>query len=357
MRLRIVFAFLLAAALPLGALDEVGEIAYLAGRVEVVRDGEPLEAKAVRAGLALENFDLLKTGSDGELEVRLASPSAPAATIRVLPRTQFSLEIGKVGSRQQTTLDLVAGSVSMKCAKLSGGQSVKVLTEGAALGVRGTGFTVSAPASGDLLVTCDEGEVELTADDGSTLVAAAGEAVERLPGGPLVRREVVAAALEQYRLQWLERQNAAIAADPLKVVRFHANLFVARIRQFERQFARMKRWQATFDAWKDEHRSGAVGRLIAAAIERRKLEADLRTLRRTLFLLERTWTRLLELKDYCEERGISGCIGLLRTTKGLFARLERQRDLVEWRRARVRFWERLYQLRNDGIRLGGGEPE
>lgn len=349
MRLRFVGALLLAAALPLGALDEIGEIAYLAGRVEIVRDGETLAASLVREGLDLENFDLLKTGSDGEVEVRVTSPSAPATTIRVLPRTQLSLEIGKVGARQQTTLDLVAGSVSMKCAKLTMSQSVKVLTEGAALGVRGTNFTVSAPASGDLLVTCDEGEVELTADDGSTLAAAAGEAIERPRGGVLVRLALAGMAIEKAREAWLQDRAAAWQRDPIAFLRWNALLYDAQLRKFNRQFAEVWRSRKNiFDAWREEDRAGILGKAIAALKERVPLQREIRELRAALFRLERSYVRLLEVRDYCVERGISGCIGFLRSTKTLFARLERERGRIEVRRALVRWIARRYALRNDG---------
>ncbi len=354
---------LVAAALAVGALvpaaaDTIGEITYLEGTVQVVRDEESLDAKIVKEGLALENLDLLKVGADGELEVKITSPSAPPATLRVGPRTQFSIEIGKVGTKQQTTLDLIAGSVAMKVARLTGTQGLRVQTEAAVLGVRGTDFTVTAPTSGNLLVTCDEGEVECTDGKGTTLLAGAGGAIEQRSDGVLARLDVAAAAqLEQLRREWLERQNAALESDPLKVVAFHARVFDARLNQFDRQFDRMKSWQKTFDDWKQEHRVGVVGGVLMAIIERRKLEADLRKARATLFLLERTWVRLLELKDYCEERGVSGCIGLLRSSSSFFGRLERQRSLIEWRRARVRFWERLFLLRNDGNLLEGGGQE
>lgn len=349
MRLRFAGVLLLAAALPLGALDVVGEISYLAGRVEIVRDGETLAASLVREGLDLENFDLLKTGSDGEVEVRVTSPSAPPTTVRVAPRTQLSLEIGKVGARQQTTLDLVAGSVSVKCAKLTGSQSVKVLTESTALGVRGTGFTVSAPASGDLLVTCDEGEVELTGDDGSTLTVAAGEAAERPRGGMLARLALAGRALAQARDAWLQERAAAWQRDPLAFLRWNALLYDAQLRRFNWQFAEVWRSRKdVFNAWREEDRAGIVGKAIAALRERLQLARDVRELRAALFRLERAYVRLLELKEYCEERGISGCIGFLRSTRTLFARLERERGRIELRRALVRWIARRYALRNDG---------
>jgi hypothetical protein len=49
------------------ALDTIGKITHVEGRVEVVRDGAPLEAKLVKEGLDLANFDLLKTGGDGQV--------------------------------------------------------------------------------------------------------------------------------------------------------------------------------------------------------------------------------------------------------------------------------------------------
>jgi hypothetical protein len=145
-RILLLPAMLLAVLAPLAA-EPVAKIVYLAGTVEIVRDEVTLSAKTVQEGITLENFDLLLTGSDGEVELLVSAAGAPATTIRVGPRTQFSLEIGKVGAKQQTTIDLVAGSVALKCAKLTGSQSVKVLTDGAAMGVRGTSFTVRYPAT------------------------------------------------------------------------------------------------------------------------------------------------------------------------------------------------------------------
>jgi len=91
-----------------------GTITYLEGTVEIVRDGEALDANIVKEGLGLANFDLMKVGGDGEVEARITSPTAPATTLRIGPGTQFSLEIGKVGTRQQTTVGLIIGCVTVK---------------------------------------------------------------------------------------------------------------------------------------------------------------------------------------------------------------------------------------------------
>jgi hypothetical protein len=314
---RLAAALLVSAAFPLAAADVIGKISYLAGKVEIVRDEGPLDAKTVKAGLSLENFDLLKTGADGEIEVQVTSPSAPSSTIRVGPRTQFSIEIGKVGTKQRTTFDLIAGSLAMKVARLTGNQEMQVQTEAAVVGVRGTDFTVTAPATGDLLITCDDGEVECTDEKGTTLQAAAGEAIEQQWGKRIAK---LAAALDE----WQDRQNADLESDPLKYVGKFAWIYGVRKNQFERRYLALTKSPGR-----------TVGDLIRVWITYRKLV--------------RLHARLFELEEFCEERGITGKIGLFRTSTSFFAGYKRDRMNLEVRMVNVRREVRQYMLRNGGI--------
>ncbi len=347
-RILLLPAILIAALAPLAA-EPVAKIVYLAGTVGIERDEDTLAAKTVKEGLALENFDQVSTGSDGEVELLVSLPAAPATTIRVGPRTRFSLEIGKVGAKQQTTIDLVAGSVALKCAKLTGAQALRVQTESATLGVRGTSFTVTAPATGDLLVTCDEGEVACTDERGDTIVAAAGEAVEQRSGQRLARLAVAAAALEQARRAWQDAATAALKRDPLGYVRKIAWIYRMRARQFAREMAALIKVRPLIDAWRDEDRQGRIGALGDAG--RKKLGEILVRLVRLARIrrqLERLHARLLELKEYCEAEGVSGRISLFETSTAFFARLERERAPLEGQLALVRAVTRLATQRNDG---------
>jgi hypothetical protein len=347
-RILLLPAMLLAVLAPLAA-EPIAKIVYLAGTVEIVRDEDTLATKSVKEGFALENFDLLKTGGDGEVELLVSTPAAPATTIRVGPRTQFSLEIGKVGARQQTTIDLVAGSVALKCAKLTGGQALRVQTEGATLGVRGTSFTVSAPATGDILVTCDEGEVACTDERGGTIVAAAGEAVEQRSGKRLARLAVAAVALEQARREWQDAAAAVLKRDPIGQVRKIAWVYRVRKSQFAREFKALFKDSPLIDAWRGEDRQGRIGTLGDA--QRKKLGEILVRLVRLARIrrqLERLHARLLELKDYCEAEGVTGRISLFETSTPFFARLESERMPIERELALVRVVTRLATLRNEG---------
>ena len=352
-----------AAALPLSAAEAVGKIVYLEGAVEVVRDEDTLDAKKVKEGLALENFDLVVTGADGQVEVQISCPTAPPASIKVAPRTRFSLEIGKAASRQQTTVGLMIGSVTLKCAKLAGTQNVRVQTDTALMGVRGTSFTVTAAASGDVLVACEEGEVECTDEDGNTERAEPGEVVEKLFEQRLRRLPVAVTSLEQFRRGWNTERISALKANAGKAIVAFAVRYKTLLMQFNRDFATLEKARKTIEKWKAEDRAGKIGTLQETMAQRKEINEALKRLRVNLFFFERIYARLLELKDYHDEgvgRGVIRYGQASETTTQFFQRFEQERRDLERKMARVRLVARLYALRNEGrIPWGGfgGEDE
>jgi len=348
------------AALPLAAEDVVGTITYVEGSVQIQRDEELLDAKRVKEGLALQNFDLLITGADGRVELELASPRCPSATGKVAPRTRFSLEIGRMGAKRQVTVGLTLGSVSMKCAKLSSSQSVRVQTDTALMGVRGTTFTVTAAVSGDLLIDCDEGEVECRDEDGTTVSAVPGEVVEKLFEGRFARLPVAVSSLEQFRRGWNAERISALKANAGKAIAAFAVRYKSLLAQFDRDFETLLKARRTIEKWQAEDRAGRIGGAMEVAKEMKEVIGALFRLRRTLFLFERVYFRLLELKGYHDEGLGRGTIryGLAsETTTQFFERLERDRRGLEAKMAKVRLVARLYAKRNEGRLPTGGFGE
>jgi len=83
-------------------------------------------------------------------------------------------------------------------------------------------------------------------------------------------------------------------------------------------------------------------------LERLNVGALLR-LKTTYRKLARLHAWLLELKAFCDEGGISGRIGLFRTSTSFFASLESRRAVLEWQMGRVRWATLQYVLRNAGM--------
>jgi hypothetical protein len=345
------------AALPLEAAEVIGKIAYLDGAVEIERGETTLDAKVVKEGLALENFDLVTTGADGEVEVLVSCPRVPAATIRVAPRTRLSLEIGMAGGKQQTTVGLMIGSVALKCAKLTGSQSMRVQTDTALMGVRGTNFTVTTVASGDILVACDEGEVACTDEDGNTTSAVPGEVVEKLFEERMRRLPVAVSSLEQFRRSWDTERISALKANAGRAIAAFAVRYTSLRLQFNQDFATLEKARRVIDKWQAEDRAGKIGGAIEVAKEKKEVVGALFRLRRTLFVFERIYLRLLELKGYHDEgygRGTIRYGATSETTTQFFARFERDRRDLERKMASVRLVARLYAQRNEGRLPSGG---
>jgi hypothetical protein len=360
---RLAVVLLVAAAFPLAAADVVGKIAYLDGTVEIVRDGETLSRSRVREGFEVQNFDVVKTGPDGEAEVQVNAATVPATTIRVASGTQFAIEIGKMGSKHQTNVGLMIGSLSVKCAKLTGSQSVKVQTDTAIMGVRGTSFTVTAPTSGDILVTCDEGEVECLDEDGTTALAKPGEVIEKLLGQRFLRLPMEVASLEQFKIKWKLERIAALKANALKAITHFAKLYNRLLFQLNKDFSELEasKIHAMIERWRSEDRSGTTGSDTSRVMEREELWGPLTRLRRTLVILERIYPRLVELKEYHDQGLGRGEIVYdeqhREATTVFFRRFERDRRDLERKMARVRLVTRLFAARYEGMVPWGASDE
>jgi hypothetical protein len=340
-----IFYLLLACAAGVSSQDKIGTISYMEGTVSVVRDGADLDSVAI--GQDLQNFDLVKTGDDGQAELAISSPQLPSMTVKMSANTQFSLEVATVAGKQESSVGILGGQIALKVAKLLQTQTVKVKSDSAVMGVRGTDFTVTAPESGDLLVTCDEGEVTVTDDQGKDLSAIPGTVVEKSPGD-YHTLPVATTGLEQFRVQWQGERSQFLQANALRFIRAYARLYRQLSRQFNIEHAELARSQQTMRKWTLEDKAGRIGSKAEILRETRTIGALLVSLRRTAFQLERVAWRLERLQ-VLHDRGVGG--GALEDgtdTKVFFTQVASERRDVARKLALTRFLTKQYVKRNAG---------
>jgi FecR protein len=316
------------------------------GDVAVVRNGAAVDNVAI--GLDVENFDLVKTGSDGLAELDLGSPQSPRMTVKVSSDTQFSLEIASLPGSQQTTVNIVGGSISMKVARLSAAQAVQVKTDTTAMGVRGTDFVVTAPPSGDVLVTCDDGEVVCTDDQGRELHAIPGTVVEKRPAELFRAVPVSTADLEGFRSRWSAERLQNLEQNAFTRIQANVTLYNRLVQELNQAYAELTRSQRIVNKWKDEDRRGRIGQRNEVAQERRVVGALLVRLRRTQFQLERVIFRLERLKRVHDRGFGAGTLSGGVTTAQFFQRLDSERPDVEQKLAQTRYVTKMYGKRNEG---------
>lgn len=326
--------------------DAIGSISYLEGTVSMVRDSTDVDDVAI--GQDLQAFDLVKTGSDGQAELAISAPQLPHVTIKMTADTQFSLEVATVNGQVESTVSILGGQIALRVAKLLPSQSVRVKTDSAAMGVRGTDFTVTAPESGDVLVTCDEGEVSVTDDEGKDLTAIPGTVVEKIPGTAFRTVPVAATGLDQFRTRWRGERGQFVQANALRLIRANAKLYAALSREFNTTHEELSKSQPIMRKWAFEDRAGRIGSTAEVERERRTIGALLVRLRRTAFRLERVAFRLERLQAL-HDRGVG--VGALEDgmdTKVFYAQIARERRGVAQKLALTRMLTKQYLKRNGG---------
>jgi hypothetical protein len=338
--------FLAAGAAGVSAQDAIGSISYLEGTVSMVRDGADVDNVAI--GQDVQSFDLVKTGSDGKAELAITSTKLPPMTIKMSADTQFSVEVALADGKQESTIGIMGGQIALKVSKLLSNQSVKVRSDSAVMGVRGTDFTVTAPESGDVLVTCDEGTVVVTDEQGKDLTAIPGTVVEQQPGTVYRTVPVAAAGLEAYRTQWRDERSRFVQANALRLIQVNARLYRQLSAEFNTAHQELARNQQITRKWAFEDRAGKVGSAVELLRERRTMGALIQRMRRTAFRLERVSFRLERLQAL-HDRGVGqGTIDGGESTKVFFAQIARERSDVNKKLALTRWVTKQYLKRNEG---------
>jgi hypothetical protein len=328
-----------------GAQDRLGEITYLENELTVVRNNRTVDG--VEIGTAIQNLDLLKTGRTGYAELGLDDPLA--ATIKVSPGTTFYLEQGAVGKGKRTSVGAITGSIAVKVQKLSATQTVQVASESALMGVRGTTFEVTLSPSGDLLVTCSEGEVVCQEEGGGKVSAVPGTAVAQPAGEAFQRVPVSVSDLSRFRQEWYAERLEALKANPLKAIRFYALRYRALRVRFTRAYEGLVRERQVLQKWYDEDRRGQPGANMDILREKRRIIGHLLELRRVLFLFERVYFRLNELEEYYRQGYGEGTLEGSLTSRAFFQSFSRDRAVLESQMAEVRYVTKLYAKRNQGV--------
>jgi len=341
----------LAVAMALDAQEKIGDTVYLDGTVSVSRDGSTLDPSDVVIGAPIDNFDQMETGDDGNAQVRITTVRAANAVITVSPGTQFTFELSTLQGKQSSSINLISGSLSLKVSKLSGSQELNVQTESAVMGVRGTEFTVSTSDAGDVLVTCAEGDVALTTENGTEYQAVPGTAVENQEGAAFRTLPVTGTDLEGFRRTWMEQRRAAVQANAGRLIQAFAVRYLQLRAAYDRDYEALMRRQDVISKWRTEDRGGRMGAGAEVDGEKRAVLAALLRLRRAQFLLERVQFRLLRLKRLHDQGYGQGTLPSGMTTGQFFDQLVNDRPTVDGHMATIRNLARLYTLRN-----GGADP-
>ena len=328
----------------------VGELVYTEGKVTLHRGGSAPSTADI--GQVVENFDILQTGPKSRATLELDPGSPGGAEIRLAENTAFYYESALSDDRtRKTVVQLLAGSVAVKVQKLADGE-FRVGADNAVLGVRGTTFIVNTIPDGALLVTCAEGRVEVTDEDGERLYAQPGRIVSQ-PAGESVREELVALeSLADFRVAWVDDSLKSLAVRAPKVIAGYAKRYEEALPSFDAAYAKLRLQDPVLGSWAVAREAGGEPRFTDWIPEKKAVAPVLFECLTALFKLERPFFRLRELAVLHEGGVGAGTLPDGRTTGAFFDFYGSQAASVAERLAYVRRALLLFKYASAGSPLG-----
>jgi len=341
-----IFFLFLAVSSTAFAGDRIGIIQELLGTVSVTRNGA--ELRSIDIGDAIENYDLIKTSPDGSLVLQLDSDTGLNGYLSVKPGSVFSVKYALVRGSPGTDGELLGGSIAVKVKKISGDPSLRILSGSTIMGVRGTEFDVLVSVNDSLLVACSDGRVACSSEDGDEVEAVPGQAVEQIAGERIKRVPVAVSSLASFRDNWIADEISAFKAAPLRVLDQYAKTYVRYRSDFRSTYANLAD-EPALATWKNEFQRGIKVHANDPAVMKQKssLAPKLMAMRRVMFLFERVYYRLDEVRSYLGDDALKARLSSGKTVYEFYRELTGERAELERKSADYRFVLRLYAERNE----------
>jgi hypothetical protein len=339
-----------------------GTVSYIVGKATVTHNGKTV---ALDLESPIYTNDLVKTSNKSKVEISPNKSTGFSGTIRVAANTSFYFKLSDAKGEPASTLDLMAGQIGMKVAKLAGAPSAQVRTDTAACGVRGTDFEVTVTITGSLLVTCDEGEVGCLGIDGDEEAvgpnSSGGMAAQRDEGGAFQAVDVGTATLAELRDKWSDEKLTVLRANPRKAMAQLAGLYLKNKPAFDKSFDPLEK-SVAFARWMKEDRDPNFKPNPMSAQnlkDLKEIDRPILAMRKELMFLERYMYRLDGFRSIIEGSAefdqpladakgaaILDDSGKPMTARLFYKRFDRERTELLRRIGIFRYAERLHSKRN-----------
>lgn len=351
MKKTIFFLILILSAVFAGfAQNIIGSITWIDGTVDVYRDGEPLDWWDVDIGLEIEDYDLVETGPDSYVEVEVETPGNSGTVVKMSGNSAFYFEKSAVSGGSRTTFQLLAGSLSLKVAKLTGSNSIDVKTESAIMGVRGTEFEISIAPESSVLVICVEGKVEVGQDEGEYKANAEPGTVVRKDYDANVRGyQVGVEDAGLYKTFWVSAREQVFKSGAKSFIRHYAGLYNTMLPKFLLAFEKLKTVRAALEKY-GTMEDGSLGIMIKA---KKEVSGPIFEIRSIFPMFEHIFYSIQTLERY-HDMGVGlGMIDDTLTSTAFFSGFASKKNSLKRQLAETRKMFKLF-LNIDQVTSGGG---
>lgn len=324
-----------------------GTIDFVEGTISVTRANKVITN--INPGDTIFIDDFIKTGNDGTVIIQLDKKTGMRGTITIKPKTSAYLRIKQDANAPKTIIEVLAGQIQSKLAKISGNPSFSIATDTAVMGVRGTEFGVVSSPTGGILVYCTEGAVECS-EDGESTVISKGQSVEKKFGERFKKVAVAVSNYETFAAKWWTDDIEAFRANPAKALKFYKDKYDELSKRFNNAFELLQK-SPILTKWikEDAERATINPNSPETLRDKKEIIGHLLEIRKTLVIFERIFYRMLLLEDYIKNTSAEKALLAPGLTVGDFIRrITSEAAAFEKKVALFRYAELLYNLRNGG---------
>jgi hypothetical protein len=265
----------------------------------------------------------------------------------VEPGTSFYFETEDTQKEPKSDIHMMAGSMAYRVGKLRDSSSFNVRTESVAMGVRGTQFDATVSPEGGILVTCREGSVLCTSDQGAEQYSRPGQVVENLPEKGLSSAEVAVDSLEEYKESWKSAREEVFKSGAATFIRAYARRYLDYLPRFRRAYRELSAYEEQLrKAASDSSDLGTLFRLktnVTPAVVR---------MRSIIPLFDDVFFRLQTLYEYHQQGIGRGMINDDLSSGSFFRRFAGDRRELKRQLSKTYFLFKLYSILNE--ETGGG---
>ncbi|MCX7787327.1 MAG: FecR family protein [Spirochaetes bacterium] len=337
----------------LGALlftysEDIGEVSYIQQGATLVRDTKtlPLDFSS-----PIENYDLVRTNSSGLVEIQFYEGLGIQGSLLIKPASSLYIDLSLLSDGGKARIELLSGTVTQKAIKLAGKSSFEVRAGNVSMGVRGTTFEVATVPDGSILISCAEGQVRCETEDGTTLFAEPGSAVESTPERGFRNIPIMFQDLETFRRNWHSERVEAFRANAHRALRNFANRYLEMKGKFDDAYKSLMARYEILEKWVREDRTNRIGAMSEVLREKRSIAGPLLNLRKKSFLFEKVYYRLVELREYYKQGMIRGDLGNGMTAEQFFRRFDNEAVDLEEKMNVFRQTLKLFAKRNEGVSI------
>lgn len=340
-------------SITISAQDSSAIITFLEGIVDISRDGEYLDYNMIDIGTEIENYDLIETGPDGYVELKLTTPVSPGVDLKIHENTNFYFDSTKSMGKKKTNLQVLTGSLTLKVQKLYKDNELDVKVNDSVMGVRGTEFTVSSTIDGSTLVTTKEGKVACVDSRGNSNYSVPGVVCETEEKGRFRQVKVDPSELENYRKKWNDRRMEVLKGNALLSIRHYAKLYREQYPQFDKSWEALEKNNQIFRKWQKYTKEGKKPPLSEAVRDKQTVTKAIIGLRAILPLFQNNFYVIGELDKFYREGIGRGSLTGGDNQEKFFKFFQANRRETKQRLSRSLYYFRIYLAM--GKRISGSD--